>query len=104
MRRCGALRDEGRRARPLSEQIVPRFAATLGDETFRNHNAFFPCADEPLPADSPLWGAPRVIITPHVSGDFPGYMDRIIPLFCENLGRYLAGQPLLNVVDTALGY
>jgi len=59
---------------------------------------------EPLPADSPLWAAPRLIITPHVAGDFPGYMDRIIPHFCENLRRYLGGQPLLNVVDPILGY
>ena len=61
-------------------------------------------ADEPLPPDNPLWEAPRVMITPHVAGDFPGYMDRMLPLFCENLRRYLAGQPLQNAVDTALGY
>ncbi len=61
-------------------------------------------ADEPLPPDSPLWTAPRLMITPHVAGDFPGYMDRMVPLFCQNLRRYLAGQPLQNVVDTALGY
>jgi phosphoglycerate dehydrogenase-like enzyme len=59
---------------------------------------------EPLPPDSPLWNAPRLIITPHISGDFPGYLDRMVPIFCENLERYLAGQPLLNVVDQALGY
>ena len=61
-------------------------------------------ADEPLPADSPLWGAPRLMITPHVAGDFPGYMDRMIPVFCDNLKRYLAGQPLQHLVDPALGY
>lgn len=61
-------------------------------------------ADEPLPPDSPLWAAPRLMITPHVAGDFPGYMERMLPLFCENLRRYLAGQPLQNVVDAALGY
>jgi len=61
-------------------------------------------ADEPLPPDSPLWTTPRLMITPHVAGDFPGYMDRMVPLFCENLSRYRAGQPLQNVVDTALGY
>jgi phosphoglycerate dehydrogenase-like enzyme len=61
-------------------------------------------AEEPLPPDSPLWTLPRLMITPHVAGDFPGYMDRLIPLFCGNLRRYLAGQPLENVVDTALGY
>ncbi len=61
-------------------------------------------ADEPLPESSPLWALPPMIITPHVAGTFPGYMDRIIPLFCENLRRYLAGQPLRNVVDPARGY
>ncbi len=61
-------------------------------------------ADEPLPETSPLWTVPNLIITPHVAGDFPGYMDRIVPLFCENLRRYLAGQPLANVVDPARGY
>lgn len=60
--------------------------------------------EEPLPDTSPLWGLPRVIMTPHVSGDFPGYMDRLVPLFCDNLRRYLAGEPLAHVVDTARGY
>ncbi len=59
---------------------------------------------EPLPQDSPLFGMEQVIMTPHVSGAVPGYYDRAIPLFCENLRRYLAGEPLLNVVDPARGY
>jgi phosphoglycerate dehydrogenase-like enzyme len=61
-------------------------------------------AEEPLPPDSPLWTMPGVMITPHVAGDSPGYMDGMIPLFCENLGRYLAGHALENVVDPARGY
>jgi len=60
--------------------------------------------EEPLPPDSPMWTVPRLMITPHVAGDFPEYMDRMMPLFCENLRRYLAGRPLENVVDPALGY
>jgi phosphoglycerate dehydrogenase-like enzyme len=60
--------------------------------------------EEPLPETSPLWALPTVIITPHVSGDFPGYLDRIVPLFCDNLRRYLAGAPLASVVDPARGY
>jgi phosphoglycerate dehydrogenase-like enzyme len=59
---------------------------------------------EPLPADSPLWGMENVVITPHVSGASPSYFDRVIPLFCENLRRYLAGAPLVNRVDPARGY
>ena len=59
---------------------------------------------EPLPADSELWDLPGVLLTPHVSGGTPRYMERAIELFCDNLRRYLSGQPLRNVVDPQRGY
>lgn len=59
---------------------------------------------EPLPADSPLWDLENVILTCHVSGPTARYNERAAALFCENLGRYLAGDPLLNEVDYAAGY
>lgn len=59
---------------------------------------------EPLPADSPLWAMEDVIITPHVSGGWPGYLEAAVPLFCENLARFLRGAPLLNLVDKSRGY
>jgi phosphoglycerate dehydrogenase-like enzyme len=59
---------------------------------------------EPLPPSSPLWRLPGVIITPHVGGSSPGFLDRAVPFFCENLRRYLAGEPLLNRVDVSRGY
>ena len=59
---------------------------------------------EPLPQDSPLWEMEQVILTPHVSGAGPDYYDRALPLFCENLRRFLTGAPLLNVVDKRQGY
>ncbi len=59
---------------------------------------------EPLPPNSPLYELDNVIITPHVSGSSPAYMDRAVSLFCENLRRYLTGEPLVNVVDKELGY
>lgn len=59
---------------------------------------------EPLSPDSPLYDMENVIITPHVSGASPAYFDRAIPLFCENLRRYLAGGPMINVVDAERGY
>ena len=59
---------------------------------------------EPLPADSPLWDLPNVILTPHVSGPTPRYTERAVGLFRENLRRYLAGEPLLNEVDPNRGY
>lgn len=61
-------------------------------------------AEEPLPPDSPLWELPNVIITPHCAGSTRTYLDRAIPLFCENLRRFQAGAPLLNVVDKQRGY
>ncbi len=59
---------------------------------------------EPLPANSPLWDMDNVIITPHYSGSTPAYEDRAFALFEQNLQRYLAGQPLINVVDKHLAY
>jgi phosphoglycerate dehydrogenase-like enzyme len=59
---------------------------------------------EPLPDDSPLWDMPNVILSQHTSGHSPKNADRITSIFLDNLGRYLAGQPLKNVVDKALGY
>jgi phosphoglycerate dehydrogenase-like enzyme len=60
--------------------------------------------EEPLPADSPLWELANVIISPHVAGFSPHYVDRAFVLFKENLRRYLAGQELLNKIDLERGY
>ena len=61
-------------------------------------------AIEPLPKDSPLWGMKNVIITPHVAGFTPNYLDRLTDLFCENLKRFIRNEQLINVVDKTLGY
>lgn len=60
--------------------------------------------DEPLPPDSPLYDAPNLILTPHTSWSSGRVLDRSIGLFCENLRRFRAGEPLHNVVDPAVGY
>jgi phosphoglycerate dehydrogenase-like enzyme len=59
---------------------------------------------EPLPADSPLWKLPNVIITPHVAGFSPEYDQRAVVLFAENLQRYLAGLPLYNRISLESKY
>lgn len=59
---------------------------------------------EPLPPDSPLWGFENVQITPHIAGMSSRYNEYVTELFAENLRRYLAGTPLLNLVDRARGY
>ncbi|WP_431521622.1 D-2-hydroxyacid dehydrogenase [Actinomadura madurae] len=60
--------------------------------------------DEPLPPSSPLWDMPNVIVSPHMSGDVIGWRDELLRLFAANLGRYVSGRPLRNVVDKRLGY
>ena len=59
---------------------------------------------EPLPADHPLWDMENVILTPHISGGTEVYNQRATQIFADNLRRYLAGDPLENVVDPARGY
>ena len=60
--------------------------------------------EEPLPPDSPLWSMASVIVSPHMSADVEGWQSDVIDLFADNLRRYLAGEPLRNVVDKRLGY
>jgi phosphoglycerate dehydrogenase-like enzyme len=59
---------------------------------------------EPLPADSPLWHLPNVIITPHVSADTSVSQEQRNRVLVENLRRYAAGEPMLSVVDVERGY
>ena len=58
-------------------------------------------SEEPLPADHPLWDAPNVTITPHVSGATNHFLGDLV---VENVRRYLAGEPLLNPIDPDRGY
>jgi len=61
-------------------------------------------AVEPLPANSPLWGLPNVLVTPHVSATTPRFWTREMELIRDNIARYLAGRGLRNVVDRKRGY
>lgn len=61
-------------------------------------------ADEPLPADSPLWSLPGVLLMPHVSATSPRFWERQMALILANLERYSSGGALLNVVDAGKGY
>ncbi|WP_432042192.1 D-2-hydroxyacid dehydrogenase [Streptomyces cadmiisoli] len=60
--------------------------------------------DEPLAADSPLWGVPGLIVSPHMSGDTVGWRDELGNQFLELYERWAAGRPLVNVVDKKRGY
>jgi phosphoglycerate dehydrogenase-like enzyme len=59
---------------------------------------------EPLPVDSPLWGLPNVILTPHAASLVPDDWQARTMLFLDNLRRFKKGQPLVNVVDKEQGY
>lgn len=59
---------------------------------------------EPLPADHPFWTIDNLYITPHNSFASPKNMDRISTLFCDNLLRFIQGEPLVNVVNKVKGY
>ena len=69
--------------------------AGAGLDVFRN---------EPLEEDSPLWGLTNVMLSSHIAGLFEGFDDGVTDMFCDNLRRYLAGDPLINRVDRAAGY
>jgi phosphoglycerate dehydrogenase-like enzyme len=59
---------------------------------------------EPLPSDHPFWGTDGIIVLPHIGGGHPA-RDRVVArLFVDNLGRFLNGQPLQEVVDRTVGY
>jgi phosphoglycerate dehydrogenase-like enzyme len=59
---------------------------------------------EPLPADSPFWDLENVIVTPHSCAVYPGWERSSVEMFCDNLARWMAGEPLHNLVDPARGY
>jgi phosphoglycerate dehydrogenase-like enzyme len=87
----GHLVDE----RALSEALAAGRLAGAALDVFQ---------EEPLPPESPLWGLSNVLITPHTSGFRPDHWDAAVEMFAENLRRFDAGQPLLNVVDKVAGY
>lgn len=59
---------------------------------------------EPLPPESLLWDMPNVLVSPHSASTADSENAKLTDLFCENLRRYLAGQPLMNVYDRERGY
>ena len=87
----GAVIDQEALVRALKEGRIAGAALDVTDP-------------EPLPPDNDLWTAPNVMITPHISGGTPRYMDRAIDIFVDNLQRYVADRELRNVVDPSRGY
>lgn len=59
---------------------------------------------EPLPKDSPLWKLDNVILTPHICGSSPKYMEKAMQIVEYNLHAYLNGKKMINVIDFNKGY
>jgi phosphoglycerate dehydrogenase-like enzyme len=59
---------------------------------------------EPLPSDHPFWTTPGITVLPHIGGLHPRRDELVAALFVENLGRFVEGHPLREVVDRARGY
>ena len=59
---------------------------------------------EPLPAEHPFWTAPGIIVLPHIGGPHPQRDRFVARLFVDNLGRFLRGETLKEVVDRQAGY
>jgi len=87
----GPIIDEAALAAALAEKRIGGAALDVFDT-------------EPLPASSPLWSLENAILTPHVSNSSPRVRERSLALVTENVRRFKAGEPLLNVVDRAVGY
>jgi phosphoglycerate dehydrogenase-like enzyme len=87
----GAVVDEGALVRALEEKWI----AGAGLDVF---------IKEPLPPESRFYELPNVIFSPHISGDIPDYELHATEVFCENLKRYLAGEPFLHEVDPEKEY
>ncbi|MFF3646282.1 D-2-hydroxyacid dehydrogenase [Streptomyces sp. NPDC002564] len=79
----------------LVEALTKRWIAGAALDVF---------AHEPLPADSPLWTAPGLLVSPHMSGDTIGWRDELGRQFVELYEAWEAGRPLANVVDKKRGY
>ncbi len=87
----GVLLDEGALVKVLDEGYL--------------RGAVLDCFQvEPLPSSSPFWEHPRVIVTPHISGNFDEYTSRTIELFCDNLHLFLKSEALPNPYDPEAGY
>jgi D-3-phosphoglycerate dehydrogenase len=80
---------------PLIEALRSGHVAGAGLDVF---------AQEPLPADSPLWDAPNVLISPHISADSSQMWERRKQICKDNLRRYLAGEQLVYVCDKKAGF
>jgi phosphoglycerate dehydrogenase-like enzyme len=99
LRPSAHLVNVGRGATVVQHELADALAASRFDGA--SLDVF---EEEPLPVDSPLWSTPGVVVSAHMCGDVTGWRAVLARQFVANAERWLAGEPLDNVVDTALGY
>lgn len=87
----GPTVDEPALARALREHTIAAAALDVFEQ-------------EPLPADSPLWGLPNLMLTPHIGGNVPRYAEMVQDLFLRNLSHYVKGERLECLVNKRRGY
>ena len=86
-------------------RIIEESALITALEEQRIAGAYLDAFDhEPLDDKHPLWNMDKVFIVPHDSHSSPYIGDRMVDIFCDNLRRYVAGEPLLNICDPQRGY
>jgi phosphoglycerate dehydrogenase-like enzyme len=78
--------------------VVDTDALVAALHTGRIHAAVDVTDPEPLPLGHPLWSAPNLVLTPHIAGASPRFMERAMQLISEQCSRYIAGEPLRHVV------
>lgn len=104
-RRLGLLKPSAILVNIARGDVVDEAALTEALQTGRLRGAALDVFDhEPLPSDSPLWDLDNVFVSPHSASTVASENERVVELFCENLGNYLAGAPLVNVLDKDLLY
>lgn len=100
-----AMKERARFINVARGDLVDEGALIAALESGRVGGAYLDVfATEPLPDESPLWDMESVLITGHSGAGSADRDERVVEIFLENLGRYLDGQPLVNVYDHERGY
>lgn len=92
------MRDGALLVNAARGKIVDTAALTAEVASGRLRCALDVTEPEPLPADHELWGLEGAIVTPHVGGAVHGFIERVYPRVGDQIRRFAAGEPLLNVV------
>jgi phosphoglycerate dehydrogenase-like enzyme len=105
------FKQEQQRRKWISGKVAPVHGKTIliiglgpTGQAVAKKCKLFNLETEPLPQDNPLWRYENVILTPHCSSVYDGWLEKSAMMFSENLSRYRGGEPLMNEVDPGRGY